>query len=150
MKEDLLTIGQVAEIFKIRTSTLRYYEDIGLLQPAERRSARRYYSELELRKLTLIQLLQSNGLSLEDISQLLTDPTGVRNWREVFNETIAKLDEKIRLAQSSKAYLEFMLTCPSANLFDGRCPVLGQDIEQRLNQVCRCAHFPELKTRHSQ
>ncbi|SDE13329.1 MerR family transcriptional regulator [Sporomusa acidovorans] len=149
MKEKLLTIGQVAELFKIRTSTLRYYEDIALLQPAERRSSRRYYSERELQKLTLIQLLQNNGLSLEDIRQVLTDPNGIKNWREIFNIIIDKLDEKIRLAQSSKNFLAYMLDCPAANLFQGRCPVLGREIECRPDQICQCPRFPELKAIHS-
>lgn len=149
MKDELLTIGQVAELFKIRTSTLRYYEDIGLLPPAERRSSRRYYSELELRKLTLIQLLQSNGLSLEDIGQVMTDQHGTKNWQEIFNAIIDKLDEKIRLAQSSKEFLEHMLNCPAANLFNGRCPILGKEIEHRQDQICQCPRFPELKALYS-
>ncbi|SDF86435.1 MerR family transcriptional regulator [Sporomusa acidovorans] len=137
MDEKLFSIGQVAKSFGIHTSTLRYYEEVGVLKPAVRRSGRRYYGMPELERLTLIQMLQSNDLSLNEIFHLLTYPTELINWREVLNEHIAKLEKQIRSAVAAKSYLEYLLTCPSKNVFDG-CPYLYREIQRRL-----ATHIPD-------
>lgn len=131
MEEKLFSISQIAKYFGIRASTLRYYEEIGVLKPAVRKSGRRYYGMSEAQRLTVIQMLQNTGLSLEDISQLLTDPTGLRNWRQVLTEQISALEERICCAKSAKFYLEYLLECPRTNLFSG-CPFLHQEILRRM------------------
>ncbi|HLU10628.1 MAG TPA: MerR family transcriptional regulator [Oceanobacillus sp.] len=42
--EDSLTIGEMANMIGVQTSTLRYYESIGILPPPRRVSGRRRYS----------------------------------------------------------------------------------------------------------
>src|SRR5262245_55964482 len=59
-----LTIGQLAALAGVRTSALRYYEAIGLLRPAGRQGARRWYDEAGLRRLAAIGLWQQAGLRL--------------------------------------------------------------------------------------
>lgn len=58
MANTMLPINEVAHSFGIRTSALRYYDEIGLLKPVLLRSGRRYYGAEELKQLGLIQLLQ--------------------------------------------------------------------------------------------
>lgn len=135
MKKKLLTIGQVAQYFGIRTSALRYYEEIGLLTATERHSGHRYYGEAALQRLALIQLFQDTGLlSLEEIAQMLAGPTGSKDWRHIFQEHIALLEQRIRTAQEAKNYLEYMLNCPRHNILDG-CPVLQKELQRRLAQT---------------
>lgn len=68
----MLTIGQLAKKAGVRTSTLRYYEQEGLLAPADRSEAgyRLYAPEAEDR-LRLIQRAQRLGFSLSDVATLL-------------------------------------------------------------------------------
>jgi MerR family copper efflux transcriptional regulator len=70
----LLTIGQLAQRAGIRTSTLRYYEAEGLLEPSERTEAgyRLYDTDAE-QTLHLIQRAQRLGFSLANIRVLLQD-----------------------------------------------------------------------------
>ncbi len=131
MKEGLIPIGEAAAHFGLRTSALRYYEAIGLLTPAERRSGRRYYGESELERIALIRLSQETGIiSLEDLLHVLNDPKGTPDWREILAQRVQDLERQIRSAQAAKAYMEHGLNCPSDNIFE--CPVFRSEIKRRL------------------
>jgi MerR family transcriptional regulator, copper efflux regulator len=68
----MLTIGQLAKRVGVRTSTLRYYEGEGLLQPNGRSdSGYRLYAETAVQRLHLIQRAQRLGFSLAEIRALL-------------------------------------------------------------------------------
>lgn len=72
MNQDLLTIGQLAKQVNVRTSTLRFYEKEGLLQPNGRsQSGYRLYHPEAAQKAHLIQRAQRLGFSLADIRPLL-------------------------------------------------------------------------------
>lgn len=66
-----LRIGQVAQRARLRKSAIRYYEQIGLLEPAERVSGQRVYAESVLRRLVVIDVSQRAGLSLDEIRELI-------------------------------------------------------------------------------
>jgi DNA-binding transcriptional MerR regulator len=68
----LLTIGQLAKRAGVSRSTLRYYEQQGLVEPAARSPAGyRLYAPETARTLLFIQRAQRLGFSLGDIEQLL-------------------------------------------------------------------------------
>jgi DNA-binding transcriptional MerR regulator len=68
----LQTIGQLARRVGVRTSTLRYYEEEGLLTPTGRSEAGyRLYDEQAEQTLHFIQRAQRLGFSLADIRTLL-------------------------------------------------------------------------------
>jgi MerR family copper efflux transcriptional regulator len=132
MIQTALPIGDVARRFGIRASALRYYEEIGLLRPAMRRSGRRYYGSAELKRLSLIQLLQDTGrLSLEEIAEVLGSRTRTKSSRKILNDRIAILNDQIRSAEAAKSYLEYRLSCPRDNPFEG-CPDLAKEVSRRL------------------
>jgi len=67
-----ITIGQLARRVGLRTSTLRYYEEQGLVTPAGRTAAGyRLYTPGAERTLRFIQRAQRLGFSLADIHTLL-------------------------------------------------------------------------------
>ena len=67
-----LTIGAVAALAGKRPSSIRYYEQIGLLPPATRVSGRRVYGLDTVRTLAVIETGQRAGLTLEEIKALLS------------------------------------------------------------------------------
>jgi MerR family transcriptional regulator, copper efflux regulator len=68
----MLRIGELAERAGMSHRTLRYYERMGLLQPAQRaESGHRYYEEGALERLRRIQQLKALDLPLEDIAEVL-------------------------------------------------------------------------------
>lgn len=70
--DTMLTIGDLAKRTGLRTSALRYYEEQGLLQPAERTaSGYRLYVDNAEQTVRLIQRTQRLGFSLTEIRLLL-------------------------------------------------------------------------------
>jgi DNA-binding transcriptional MerR regulator len=69
------TVKEVAEMSGVTVRTLHYYDEIGLLRPADRSaSGYRRYSEVELERLHEILLYRELGLALEDIGAVLDAP----------------------------------------------------------------------------
>ena len=76
MREHLIPIGEVAKSFGIAASTLRYYEDEGLLSARSRTGGKRWYGQRELRRLALIRMYTETGMSLEQVRSFIeTDTT---------------------------------------------------------------------------
>ncbi|MGF1515483.1 MAG: heavy metal-responsive transcriptional regulator [Elainellaceae cyanobacterium] len=71
--EARLKIGQVAQESGLPVKTIRYYEDIGLLEPTVSRSPSGYrlFAPLVLNRLSFIKRAQSLGLSLDEVRQVL-------------------------------------------------------------------------------
>ena len=77
----MYTISQVADQFGVTTRTLRYYEEIGLLQPRRGgNGGQRIYSNKELVRIKLILRGKQLGFSLEEIKDMVglfeVDPSG--------------------------------------------------------------------------
>lgn len=67
-----MNIGRAAEESGVTPKTIRYYESIGLIQPAERRANNyRDYSEVDVETLRFIQRGRSLGFSMKEIADLL-------------------------------------------------------------------------------
>lgn len=63
----MYTIGQVAEMFGLPISTLRYYDKQGLFPQLIRESGIRKFSENEIEALRIIECLKKSGLEIKDI-----------------------------------------------------------------------------------
>jgi DNA-binding transcriptional MerR regulator len=67
------TIGQLAGAAGVPTSTVRYYERVGLLKPDFRTGANyRGYTDDALKRLRFIRSAQATGFNLSDIESLLS------------------------------------------------------------------------------
>jgi MerR family transcriptional regulator, redox-sensitive transcriptional activator SoxR len=118
--EAVLTIGQVAERAGIRVSHIRYYEEVGVLPAAERVSGQRRYSEDVLHRLSIIDVAQRAGLTLEEIRHL----TGPDNRsvdasvriRELAERKLPDIDALIERAQAVRRWLELAQTCDCASV----------------------------------
>lgn len=67
-----MNIGTVAEKSGVPPKTIRYYESIGLIRPADRRSnGYRNYSPVDMRTLNFIKRARSLGFSVEEVRDLL-------------------------------------------------------------------------------
>lgn len=110
-KHELLKIGVLAEKTDISVGTIRYYESLGLLEPAQRsKSGYRYYTVEAIKRVQFIKKAQLLHFSLSDIQQILNirsqgDPACpiVRN---LLNRKIAELDEQLYQIHTLKTELE--------------------------------------------
>jgi len=65
------TIGDLSRQVGLTPRTIRYYEDIGLLNSVRRvEGGRRIYTEEDIRRLRFIKRLKVLGLSLEEMAEL--------------------------------------------------------------------------------
>ena len=67
----MYAIGQVAEMFGLPISTLRYYDKQGLFPNMERVSGIRKFSEQEIEALRVIECLKKAGMEIKDIRQFM-------------------------------------------------------------------------------
>jgi MerR family redox-sensitive transcriptional activator SoxR len=120
LDETKLTIGEVARQAGLRTSAIRYYEDIGVMPMPERTHGHRRYTSRVFQQLAFIQLAQAAGFSIAEIQTLVsgfdeTAPLGVR-WRTLAEQKLAELDVLITRAQGMKRVLEDGIRCQCLNL----------------------------------
>ncbi len=71
MADDLLTIGALARQARRRASSIRYYEQIGLLPEPVRSGGQRRYSRGWLKVLAVIDVAKRAGLSLDQIKAVV-------------------------------------------------------------------------------
>jgi DNA-binding transcriptional MerR regulator len=85
----LLRINEVAADTGLTTRAIRYYEEMGLLEPAARSEGDyRLYDESDLERLQFIRGLRDDaGFSLAQIRQLLEDDAARERNRERFRTT---------------------------------------------------------------
>lgn len=72
MKENnSYSIGEVAQLAGLTQRTIRYYEEIGLLNSVKRlEGGKRIYTDEDLRRLKFIKRLKILGLSLSEMKEL--------------------------------------------------------------------------------
>ena len=92
-----LDIGEVAKRAGIPASTLRFYEEKGLVASVGRRGLRRQYDRNVLERLALIALGRSAGFSLDEIRRMFAggrlqiDRPMLVNKADELDHTIRKL-----------------------------------------------------------
>src|SRR5215471_16694480 len=90
-----LTISEVAEQVGLRPSAIRYYEQMGILPPAERTSGQRRYDRSVLYRLAVIQRARQAGFALDEIRALFFGfRDGTRadaRWRKLADHKLAEL-----------------------------------------------------------
>ena len=115
-------IGDVVKQTGVPASTIRYYEEIELLPPAERINGRRRYDETILPKLNIIRLAQLAGFTIAEIQTLLhnfpADAPPSARWQVMAEQKISELNERIETIQAMKKILAQTLNCECATLED--------------------------------
>lgn len=114
--KEYFTISELAQEFGISTRTIRYYEEVGLLNPVRQgENSPRLYTRRERGRLKLILRGKHFGFSLQEIKEMLElydiDPTQKEQLKRVLaygERKIAEIDEKIReLTLLKEELLEF-------------------------------------------
>ncbi|MGZ8427896.1 MAG: MerR family transcriptional regulator [Candidatus Deferrimicrobiaceae bacterium] len=94
-KRDAYSIGELARMVNLSQRTIRYYEEIGLLQSVRRiETGKRVYTDDDVRRLKFINRLKVLGLSLAEMVKLEKIYRTQRNNREVIPKLLAILDER--------------------------------------------------------
>lgn len=125
-----LTIGAVADVLGVATSTLRYYERRGLVAADARIGGQRRYQWSTVRRLAFIQMLQDSGLTLDEIQGVL-DADDNAAWKGIAHQRLAELDRDIARLELSRELLAAALLCRFDHPLD-ECRIMNAEIDRRL------------------
>ena len=111
----MMPIGTVAERYGVPATTLRYWEQIGLLPAQERTGGQRRYDLDAIRRIKFIRMASRAGLSLADIRTLLAghldrSPT-FTDWAAAARDQLAAIDARIADLDQLRATIEECLAC---------------------------------------
>lgn len=142
MSNETLPIGDVARRAGVAASTLRYYEEQGLIAPAQRSaSGRRHYPRDALRRVAFVRAAQAVGLSLAQIQAALAalpdarTPTAA-DWARLSRSWQPMLDERIAALTRLRDTLGSCIGCGCLSL--KRCALYNpQDSAARLGSGAR-------------
>lgn len=123
-----MNIGTAARHSGVPAKTIRYYESVGLIQPAERSAAGyRVYDRNDVETLRFVQRARSLGFSVEEVGSLLA------LWRDrarsssevkaMARHRVADIDRKIaELSEMRETLTHLMERCHGDTRPD--CPIL--------------------------
>ena len=115
-----MDIAEVAKRSGLRASTLRYYEEKGLIQSVGQPGERRRFAPGVRDQLALIALGQSAGFSLEDIRSMCL-PGGEPNIdRQLLSSKADELDTMVKRLKAMSSGLRHAAACPAES--HAQCP----------------------------
>lgn len=91
------SIGEVAKMFGINSSTLRYYDKQGLfLKMSRSEGGKRLFTDFDIKWLGMIEALKTADMSIEDI----------RKYVELYAQGDEKLEERYAIVKQRRSLVE--------------------------------------------
>jgi len=115
-----LDIGEVAQRSGVPASTLRYYEERGLIATTGRRGLRRLFDPGVFERLALIALGRASGFSLDEIARMFSPDGRPRIDRQLLAAKADELDAKIRELSAMREGLRHAAACKAPSHME--CP----------------------------
>lgn len=115
-----MDISEVARVSGVPASTLRFYEEKGLIKSVGRRGLRRTFESRVVERLALIALARSAGFSLNEIARMFATPGGPRIDRQLLADKADELDRTIRRMSAMRDGLRHAAACPAPSHLE--CP----------------------------
>lgn len=125
-----LNIGLVAEATGLPAKTIRYYESIGLVEPARRSTGNyRVYDVRDVTTLRFIERARRLGFSLKEVSELLTlwrdRHRASADVRRLAEAQIRRVDARLSELQDMRRSLQHLMNrCHGDERPD--CPILDE------------------------
>ena len=122
-----MNIGQASQASGLPAKTIRYYEDIGLVEPARRGNGYRAFSHGHLHNLRFLARARSLGFTIENCRRLLSlyedRNRASADVKKMAQAHIASIEEKIAQLEGMKAALAGLVAaCHGDERPD--CPIL--------------------------
>ena len=115
-----MDIAEVAKRSGVPASTLRFYDEKGLIVSVGRRGLRRLFDAGVLERLALIALGRSAGFSLDEIARMFSPNGGTQIDRDALAAKAEELDETIRRLSAMRDGLRHAAVCPAPSHLE--CP----------------------------
>jgi len=108
-----LDIGTVSKMTGIAPSTLRYYDDEGLIESVGRHGLRRQFEANVILQLTLISMGKTAGFSLTQIKQMFNANGKPQIDRTEILAKANDLDKQIKQLTALRDSLKHVANCPA-------------------------------------
>ncbi|WP_274366042.1 MerR family transcriptional regulator [Paenibacillus thermotolerans] len=137
------TVQKLGRLAGISTRTLRYYDEIGILKPARMSSSGyRIYGQAEVDRLQQILFYRELGVSLEQIKEIVTDPSfngakALKEHREQLLDKRKQLELLIANVEKTIALYEGRITMTDQEKFEGFKQKLIEDNERKYGKEIR-------------
>jgi DNA-binding transcriptional MerR regulator len=115
-----LDIGEVAQRSGVPASTLRFYEEKGLIVATGRRGLRRRFDPGVLERLALIALGRAAGFTLDEIALMFAPDGRPRIDRQMLAAKAEELDRTIRQLSAMRDGLRHAAACRASSHME--CP----------------------------
>ena len=107
--DELMAIGALAEATGTTVSTLRYYDQLGLVPAAGRVGGKRRYHPESTGRVNFVRRAQQLGFSISEIGELLDDRSGT--WKALVDSKVEQLVEHQASVQQMITLLEQIRSC---------------------------------------
>jgi DNA-binding transcriptional MerR regulator len=115
-----LDISEVAHRSGVPASTLRFYEEKGLIASIGRGGLRRLFEPIVMERLALIALGRAAGFSLDQIALMFAPDGRPRIDRQMLSDKANELDRTIRQLSAMRDGLRHAAVCPKPRHIE--CP----------------------------
>ncbi len=115
-----LDIAEVARISGMPASTLRFYEEKGLIAPIGRRGLRRLFDAGVVERLALIALGRASGFTLDEIAGMFGADGDLRIDRHLLTAKADELDRTIKKLTTMRDGLRHAAVCKAVSHME--CP----------------------------
>jgi len=138
-----LDISEVVQLSGVPASTLRFYEEKGLISSIGRRGLHRIFDSGILERLVLISLGRAAGFSLDEIAHMFGSEGQPRIDREMLKAKAESLDRTIRQLSAMRDGLRHAAACPAASHME--CPTFRRILNVAKHGVVRADRKQVLK-----
>lgn len=123
-----MNIGDVARLSGLPAKTIRYYEDIGLVQPLRSDNGYRSFRESDLHKLAFLGRARSLGFTIDDCRTLLAlyedRNRASAEVKEIAREHLKRIKQKLDELREMQGTLTHLIEqCAGDHRPD--CPILA-------------------------
>ena len=123
-----LTIGGLAKICNVSISTVRYYQQIGLLaEPLKpKHGGYRVYDESHIECLWQIRNTQSHGFSLKEIESIFEyiKNEDCKSVKSLIDERMLTIQGQVKMLKVSLRSLASLSACCDGKHAEGNCPLI--------------------------
>lgn len=138
-----MNIGDVADLSGLPAKTIRYYEDIGLVEPLRSANGYRSFRQSDVHKLAFLGRARALGFTIEDCRSLLKlyadTERASAEVKQIAEEHLDRIDRKIAELTEMRATLSHLVDACAGD-HRPNCPILADlAMEEDKTRTARAA-----------
>lgn len=102
-----MTITELADLLGLKTATLRYYEDIGLITANRATNGNREYDPEQVDRAKRVVLFRHAGVSIKELEQLFSNEMSDQSALKMLEEAKRRIEIKQAKLQETMDFLDY-------------------------------------------